>query len=287
MKKRPKAIVDAKTCMIDDIISSEVKVSLRRHGAPEEVHHQKLEAPCGTVFDLKEENTKIYNKLVEEVWRSEWEEDFFVAHQSKKEASQFKIQSEKVVAKKLRHNSKLWCDAYGKICNTYVEPLPYHKIWHRKFESYWPVYYRDQTSLNSLRNESILVAHRTNPTIPEVIDQVGLPGDVLDLISHFLRLLQHETWDTLVTIKPDDETLTHSVLSYHLTRYFPVIEHGVREVKRIIPIEEITYKNPFLGGQLTYSNAAYHYARVEELARADLFERKTISLRAAFRDWGY
>jgi hypothetical protein len=255
IKKRPKAIVDAKTCMIDDLITKNVKDTLEHYNAPIEVHHQDLEGPDGIIYDLKHENIKVYNLLVEEVWRTEWEQTFFVQHKNKKSASAFKKESEKLVAKKLRHNSKLWTDAHAVALNTHVQPLPFHKLWHRKFDSYWPLFLIDESTKNRTQIREI---ENSTPKFRECKVTI-LPPEILDRISYFLRMVQHQDSEIIITSSGNFDQVRRSFdeRSIILRKHCNVTDHGVVKHRAMLLIEDIEYRNPFMNGSLSYARTIY------------------------------
>ena len=271
-KKRPQSIVDAKTCMIDDLITKNMRQELKRQGAPEEVHHSKLEAPNGKIYDLEKENRIVYTKLVEEVWRTEWEEEFFVQHKNKKESESFKKLSEKIVARKLQHNSKLWTSAHAKALNDpYVVPLPYHKLWHRKFDSYWPVYYVDQSTRN---DENIrLIQNTVESTMNWKSKELILPAEILDTIAHLVRLMQHqEDWKIMTECTTD---LVGFAQPLRYLKTFTVRRHGITAVKEQIPYDDIIYRNPILNGSISYNEMIYREPPQKSLRMIERRDRIT------------
>ena len=185
--------------------------------------------------------------LVEEILRTDWQQDFYISLKSKNKEAKFKSDAEKVLIKQLRYNSKLWTSAHAKALNTEVQPLQWSKLWHRQFKSFWPVRYVDGKELNLRRNRKITEIYSSNGNrINHATESVcPLTPDILDYILHLFRLVQIQGMNILVQTN-----------QYEITR--PIVykdKHSQdfalwnQELKRALIVDTtLPFKNPFLSG---------------------------------------
>ena len=152
--------------------------------------------------------------------------------------------------------------------NTAVEPLPYWKLWHRKFESYWPVYMIDGTIINNRRNNKVNLG-----LIRSESKQTLLLPEILDYISHLLRLVTFEKdpfsaqrFENLGYIATQDMTFFRIID----IRRIVVERHGVEKVESWVDRKDIKYRNPYLSGDLSYHPIPESYRRSERLAISNL-----------------
>jgi len=244
IKKRPKSIADPKVCYIDDIITRSVRKELELCHAPLEVPFQSIEDQSGNLKNLKEENLIVYNKLVEQVWKSEWASEFFAIRKKKKDATTFQEKSKLEMIRKMHFNQKLWISAHAVALNTFVKPLPYHKLWHQKFERYWPLFYETGDQIN--RSDILIKTNKLAAFKAHTQSIVwSLPLEILEYICHLLRQVQF-IWrpfgnsGPLVQMEPHHKVCIQSDF-FGFSSTMARRDHFITDVQ---------YKNPVLNGSL-------------------------------------
>jgi len=187
----------------------------------------------------------IYNKLVEQVWKSEWASEFFAIRKKKKDATTFQEKSKREMIRKMHFNQKLWISAHAVAINTFVKPLPYHKLWHQKFERYWPLFYEtgDHINRNDILNKTSKYETLKVYT-PEVQGVWSLPPEILEYICYLLRQIQF-TWRPFGTSGPLIQMEPHHTVTIS-SKLYGFMYNGMCNLS----VKDVHYKNPVLNGSL-------------------------------------
>jgi hypothetical protein len=170
--RRPAVVSQNKTCLVHDEVNKLLD-EIRSSAELEPVHFRKLELSTGEVVDLKVENQKVYNDLVEHIWRTrdvetlktDLEEGFLeVDAEVKSLEIEFSRQilsrtekqillSRRKIKRALSKNRKIWMSAYELSFEPGQTALPFYKMWHvnrELFDGYLPIIRAD--SVRDYRN---------------------------------------------------------------------------------------------------------------------------------------
>jgi hypothetical protein len=155
-KLKIQSVCLAKTCLINSTIERCLENEMKLHKIEDIPAFTKLEGQDLEQYDLEESNRKVYNDLLEKVWRNLDIDQFF--NEINKD---FLRQSEKTGAKKLFHNADVWKRGYDKISKKpekYRE-LEWYKIWHQKQIGFKPIVATDHSQENEVMVKTILRQH--------------------------------------------------------------------------------------------------------------------------------
>jgi hypothetical protein len=125
-----------KTCIINNLIEKSIEKLQQLFKVDAIPPFTNLLSEEDQLFNIEEENTKVYNMMLELQWRDNEIQEFFTEIDPN-----FISISEKLAIKKINHNRRLWLKGYA--CASNEEKLPWHKMWHQKQKRVLPIIVRD------------------------------------------------------------------------------------------------------------------------------------------------
>nr|UQB76044.1 RNA-dependent RNA polymerase [Flumine narna-like virus 30] len=149
-----KSVCLEKTCLINSLIEKETSRIFKKYDVKDIDNFQILETQDGQFdLDLSQENQKVYNDMVEYVWRTRDLDHFFVQL-----TDNFIQVSNGISSQKLLHNSNIWRHGYLMTQRSKtLEELPWYQVWHRKQMQVKPIISSDASRDNILYCQEVMV----------------------------------------------------------------------------------------------------------------------------------